>query len=673
MAVPSPRPVRRRLRGSAAALLAAVALLAATAALPASADGGPGWHRVRFDGPVTAADRALLADVGVTEVHPAAGDAYVVHADAAQAAALADAAGVASVAALTAADKVDADLLAAGDGPVQVQVLRHGGAAPAQADEVHATFRVTSVPSALRGSVVTLQRDEVARVAADPAVLHVGLTSTRGAAEDEGTAQILAGRGPVAGYRDTLAALGVDGSGVTVAVVDTGVDEEHPDLAGRVTGVVSYSRQPVDEVTDSGGHGTHVAGIIAGTGADLPAYGPVRDGQGLRYGQGVAPGASLLNLNYLGTLAGLPPGGFPQITRDALRLGAVAWNASWTDGGGVGVGYNANAALMDALVRDGDQATAGAQPISLVFSAGNSGPGTAGTSRITSPKEAKNIIAVAASNGQRAGSPDRIASFSSRGPALDGRVVPTVTAPGASVSSSRPWAGQSCGTPVLAASPPIHALCSGTSMASPHVAGAVALVTEWWREANGGATPSPALVKALLVNTAVDLDFPDIPNRDEGWGRVDVGAALAPEARRVYVDQSVLLDELGEASVLSVRPADPSRPVRATLVWTDAPGLPESRTALVNDLDLRVTTPAGATFLGNAFVDGRSVATGAPGGGQADRINNVENVFLPAAGDGTYTVSVTAAALPGDGVPGNGARLDQDFALVLDNAVLVQG
>jgi hypothetical protein len=201
-------------------------------------------------------------------------------------------------------------------------------------------------------------------------------------------------------------------------------------------------------------------------------------------------------------------------------------------------------------------------------------------------------------------------------------------------------------------------------MAAPHVAGAIALLTEWWREANDGADPSPAMAKALLVNTARTLlRTPPIPNRDEGWGRIDLGALFDPDVERVYVDQEVSFDDRDQSWTLRGRPADPSLPLRITLTWSDAPGAVGADPALVNDLDLIVTAEDGTTYRGNVLEDSWSVA-----GGSADRLNNVENVFLPGP-DGEYLITVTAHNLPANAIPFSGREVDQDFALVVSNAV----
>jgi hypothetical protein len=200
-------------------------------------------------------------------------------------------------------------------------------------------------------------------------------------------------------------------------------------------------------------------------------------------------------------------------------------------------------------------------------------------------------------------------------------------------------------------------------MAAPHVTGAVALIADWWRERNGGATPSPAMDKALLVNTATDMGAADVPNGNEGWGRVNLSALFSPTAERVYVDQSVVLTSVGQSHGIDVVPADPSKPMRVTLAWTDVPAVAGAQIALVNDLDLTVTAPDGTAFLGNVFSAGRS----APGGTR-DARNNVENVWLDQGVSGVFHVAVSAANLPGDGVPGDEILTDQDFALVISNA-----
>ena len=227
-----------------------------------------------------------------------------------------------------------------------------------------------------------------------------------------------------------------------------------------------------------------------------------------------------------------------------------------------------------------------------------------------------------------------------------------------------------------------YSLVSGTSQATPHVSGAAALLRDWWARSVDAQPPSPAMTKAVLVNSAVDIaggnsgkggQIPSAPNTDEGWGRVSLGAAL-DATQREYVDQTATLDAAGQSFLRSYSVPDTAKPVRVTLAWTDPPPATVTGNAFVNDLDLEVSA-GGRTYRGNWLADGVSLP-----GGQADFRNNVESVMLPATTAGRMSVKVVAKTLGGDGVPGNGQPLDQDFALVVSNGqeqlsspVLVQG
>ncbi len=507
---------------------------------------------------------------------------------------------------------------------------------------------------------VSAPAEALATLARMERVIWLGYRSPERHIDDEMSDQIVAGNyvagEPFPGYFAHLASLGVDGSGVVWAVSDTGVDWDHPDLADHIVGGLSPDGSscapPAQPGSDcaGGGHGTHVAGILAGD-----ATAGFVDGAGYLYGLGVAPEVGIFALNVFSNIS------LQDATKEALLGGAVGSNNSWSTTGVAGVGYVADAALEDRLVRDGNLDTpAVAEPFIQVFSAGNSGPGA---STITEPKEAKNIISVANSFNRRAGSIDSISASSSRGPAIDGRVLPTLTAPGSTIASSRNDLGGSCAT-AIAGTNNLYAFCSGTSMASPHVAGAVALLTQWWKEHHSGAAPSAAMAKALLVNSAVDMGTPDIPNNNEGWGRIDVTRAIRPGVAVHHFDQRVTFGDTGEQWQTTLTVNDPSKPLKVTLAWSDAPGAAGANPALVNDLDLTVVHD-GETYRGNAFSNGWSTT-----GGSADALNNVENVYLQSPVAGDVTVIVTATAIAGDGVPYVGDATDQDFALVCSNCEL---
>ncbi len=425
-----------------------------------------------------------------------------------------------------------------------------------------------------------------------------------------------------------------------------------------------------------------MAGIVGGYGATFTYPQGItnrpRDHEGFLLGLGVAPKVRFVDQSIIpgGRFVGGAPPSFERYSADAVRAGAVGWNASWNTGS-ANSGYVARARSLDLVTRDADFDAEGGEPFTMVFSAGNSGPSAR---TITQPKEAKNIITVGSTHSQRvvpasASGADTVSSFSSRGPTRDGRIAPTVAAPGQDVvSSTSSSTGGSCTFPTsaggavpFAVGAARYSTCSGTSMAAPHVTGSVALIAQWWGREQGGATPSPAMNKALLVNSASDMGPADIPNRNEGWGRVNLKALFDPATSRIYSDQAVVFDEVGQEHTVRVVPVDPARPMKVTLVWSDAPAAPNVSPALVNDLDLSVESETHGRYLGNVFAGGISTL-----GGSEDRLEVVENVFLRNP-SGPYTVTVTAANLPGDGVPFTGDATDQDFALVISNAMPDRG
>ncbi len=509
-------------------------------------------------------------------------------------------------------------------------------------------------------AIVSANATQIETIARMGHVLWLGYQSPEPGFDDEMSDQIIAdnhpGGVPVTGYNAHLAGLGVDGTGVVWATVDTGVDYDHPDLGPRIVGGYTFPSTcsgPPGNDCPGGGHGTHVSGIIGGD-----ATAGYTDGSGFLYGLGVAPNYGIFAMNAL--MGAWPPvGGWQENSKQGVLGGAIGGNNSWWTGSSNN-GYQSAERTHDLMVRDGNFDTAGtAEPFIEVFSAGNSGPST-GT--LTAPKEAKNLIVTASTRNYRAGNIDTLSSFSSRGPAHDGRWVPTIAAPGETIASARNDDGGSCSTSISGTSN-LYAYCSGTSMAAPHTSGVIVLATQWWRGFNGGADPSPAMAKALLVNSADDMATPDIPNIHEGWGRINLTTLINAPALRGYWDQTDTFTNTGEQIQIAVGVPDPGQPLKVSLAWSDAPGAVGANPALVNNLDLTVETD-GATYLGNDFSAGWSTT-----GGSADALNNLENVFVEAPG-GSAIITIDATAIVGDGVPYNGDDTDQDFALVCTNCAL---
>src|ERR1043166_568119 len=187
---------------------------------------------------------------------------------------------------------------------------------------------------------------------------------------DEVSSKIVAGDG---GPNVLLSqSLGYDGSGVKVAVADSGLNNGdaatmHPDLLGRTPAFFYYGS--LSDAADEHSHGTHVSGIIAGNGATGET-----DDNGFLYGLGVAPGASIIAERIFDGVGNFEPpsGGFEQLTRDAKSAGADIGSNSWGDD--TQGAYDASAMEFDELVRDANSLTLGDQQYILAFSAGNSGP-----------------------------------------------------------------------------------------------------------------------------------------------------------------------------------------------------------------------------------------------------------------------------------------------------------
>ncbi|HEX5220636.1 MAG TPA: S8 family serine peptidase [Verrucomicrobiae bacterium] len=517
-----------------------------------------------------------------------------------------------------------------------------------------------------------------------------------------------------------------DASAFVVDVTDSGVDNGttqpghfglyrsgNPGQPSRVV----YNRlegfgHPGGSVAGCDGHGNLNAHILAGYN-DFTGGFPHADPQGFRYGLGICPfvrvGASVVfdpdlftNPNY----ADLQSRAF----QSGARISANSWGMTNNS-------YTVDAQAFDALVRDAQPdgaafAEPGNQEMVVVFAAGNRG--SAGFNTVGAPGTAKNVITIGASEGVRSlnlasggnsamgsdgcgfndvnadGAFD-LAAFSSRGPCSDGRQKPDLVAPGTHITggvaqSAIAAAGNGFALACFKASSlcalngsgvtestnnffplgqQFYTVSSGTSHAAPAVAGAGALLRQFFIN-NGLPVPSAAMTKAFLMNSARYLTGAgandNLWSSGQGMGEVNLGRAFDGVAR-VLRDQRPedLFAASGQMRIFTGKIADANQALRITLAWTDAPGSTVGA-ALNNDLDLTVTFGTN-TYRGNNFAGAFSTP-----GGNADAKNNVESVLLPAGSSGDIIVRITAANINSDGVPGNGNPLDQDFALVIYNA-----
>ncbi len=436
-------------------------------------------------------------------------------------------------------------------------------------------------------------------------------------------------------------ARGIHGENRIVAIMDTGLD--YASCWFRDTGNPPPGpnhRKIMDYRTWGGnaydgcsiGHGTHVSGTLAGDQSFINSGN--YDYNGMAYAAKIAF-QDVGNDDFFSCLFGLlnVPSSLTSPFQDVYALGARAHSNSW--------GSMSN--TYDGLARDVDDFMWTHPDFLVFFAAGNSGPGS-GT--VGSPGTAKNCVTVGAT--RQAPQQNTVASYSSRGPTYnDDRYKPTVTAPGGEdptyITSAKNTTNQSpsCNT--------VSSPFQGTSMATPAVAGLGLLVQQYFLEGwypNGEfgmgtpLPPSAALVKATLVNGATDMGGLDIPNNNEGWGRLLLDDVLyfAGDSRELRIETHDGLST-GESAVFSYA-VEPGEPLEIVLVWTDYPAATGTGIKLVNDLDLVVVGPGG-TYLGNVFSGGQSVTGGSP-----DRRNVEEVVRLSAPDPGDYTMTVSAYNVP---------------------------
>ncbi|HVU55604.1 MAG TPA: S8 family serine peptidase [Puia sp.] len=385
------------------------------------------------------------------------------------------------------------------------------------------------------------------------------------------------------------------GDGVTVGIGDDSDPYTHVDFTGRQIDRFAYI---------SGVHGVHTSGTVAGGGILDPMY------------RGMAPHATIISQYFSDVLANA------EVYMGDYNM--VLTNNSYT-------AYDPGCATegqYDFLSYYLDAQLSSSPTLLHVFAAGNDGrlsctPYSLPFATIKSGYQcAKNVLTV----GNLDNSTYIISSGSSCGPTGDGRLKPEIVAGGANITSTIPNNA--------------YATMSGTSMASPTVAGSLALLVQRYRQLHGNTNPSAALMKALVSNTANDLGNPG-PDFKYGFGSLNIrGAVEALEANH-YITNTIVNGGSYTYPLTGI-PAGVQQ-LKVLLYWPDAPAAPYATTTLVNDLDLTVTSPDAVVhrplILNPAAASVNDIAVEG-----ADHLNNIEQVVInnPPAGDFNLTVKGTA-------------------------------
>lgn len=349
--------------------------------------------------------------------------------------------------------------------------------------------------------------------------------------------------GPVSTYRGSTRAAeaGVDGSGVGVALLDTGV-AEHPDLAGRVAASVDLTNE--NNYTDTYGHGTFMAGVIAGTGAS----------SGGAY-TGMAPGAHLMSVKVSGA-------------DGTMTLGQVLYGLQLIDASKEQYGIRVVALALSSPPLDGPDPLVLAverlwsDGLFVVTAAGNTGSG-AGT--ITSPGVDPYVMTVGGTDEAATSDvgDDTVAPWSARGPSVYGMNKPDMVAPGTSLVSLRAAGSTIDGSYPSARVGDAYFKGSGTSMSTAVTAGAAALLLD--------ADPSltPDMLKGRLMAGAAAVNGAEATAA--GAGTLDVVAAMASSAGPANGD----LPPLPSGAKVQA-PRDPHPGAKdSTFGWTARPGGPD--------------------------------------------------------------------------------------------------
>lgn len=575
---------------------------------------------VRFDGSIDETRRAQLRAAGVRLVQFVGDDSYVAHLDAgANLSSLAGLGFVMGAGEFQASWKTPAsfahrvfhtaarrELAATGRALLRVHMFRDATAQ--EIDEAAALIRARPGGTLYRashvdGNVVLAAEIDEAGVPALAALDGVEFIEHAPEISDRN----ITARGVVQSGMAGMTPLysnGLTGLGQVVGVCDSGLDTNHCSFTNPPGKLLAFNGAA--NVTQ---HGTHVAAIAVGNGGG-EATGHAYDAN-LVFS--IEPAFTFADLTSI-------------LDVQASETATVHTN-SWGDDSTTE--YTGLCRAIDAFMHEHEDDL-------VVFAVTNTGT-------LKTPENAKNCVSVAASDDSP--NVDTVCSGGS-GLTADQRLKPDVFAPGCSIASA--WAFTPCDTGVL----------TGTSMAAPAVAGVAALMREYFVDgyyptgspvAGDGFTPSGALLKACLINSATGMGgIPDLPAQQSqfiGWGRIVADNTLyfPADSRTLYVEDVRNASGLETGSVVerTFNVMGSAETLRVTLAWSDAPPAPGASDPTVNDLDLELVAPDANTYLGNNFAGGVSYS-----GGTRDTRNNVEQIHIATPDPGMWTVRVRGMDVP---------------------------
>jgi len=394
-----------------------------------------------------------------------------------------------------------------------------------------------------------------------------------------------------------LAGRNLQGKNIAIGVGDNADPSTHIDFSGRL-----IQRNPAAANT----HGTHTTGTVAGAGIVNPKY------------KGMAPEATIISQYFSDIIVNTPT--YMTDYNMLLTNNSYYSGADFCPGDGE---YDALSNYIDAQLN--------ANPSLMhVFAAGNDG----GLTCNLYPPEfatmksgwqcAKNVISV----GDMDNTTYTISYSSSKGPANDGRLKPEITASGINIISTFPNN--------------LYGTSSGTSMSSPTVTGALALLYERYRQLHGGSNPTAALIKAITCNSADDLGNPG-PDFSYGFGMLNARTAVDAMEKNQYFINNISNSNTATHTITGI-PAGVQQ-LKIMLYWPDAPGAVAAPIALVNNLDLTVTAPD-ATVHHPLILDPSPAGVNNIAVEGIDSINNIEQVVINNPPPGNFTVTVKGTNIP---------------------------